>query len=73
MSESIVAFTDVLIFGIEIGVLLCLILQTLSQRRRQREEEARRQFEREAASIRRDLESLRSDMERLLQRRSTTS
>ena len=73
MNEQILAFAGGFIFGTEIGVLLCLIFQTYSQRRRQREEEARRQLEHQADSIRRDLEALRRDMERMFQRRSTAT
>ena len=70
MSEYTVGLIGVLIVGIEIGVLLCLILQALSRRRRE-QDQARRQLQLETESLRRDLESLRGNIDRLLQGRSS--
>lgn len=72
MSTYIVEFIGVFIFGIEIGVLLCLIVQTLSCRRRE-QDQARRQFQLEIQSLRRDLDALRPEIDRMLQRHPSTS
>lgn len=63
-----IEYIGLFILGIALGVLLCLILLTIFQRRREREE-ARGQLRREAESLRSDLESLRRDMIRQFQPR----
>lgn len=70
MSEYAVGLIGVLIVGIEIGVLLCLILQAISRRRRE-QDKAHRQLQLETESLRRDLQSLRGNIDRLLQGRSS--
>ena len=54
------------VIGIGIGVLLC----TVYRRRRERYQR-RRHFQLEMESLRHDFESLRGDIERQLQHRST--
>ena len=67
MIASLALFT----LGIVVGVLLALVCVAFSQRRHERDQ-ARRQFQLQTESLRRDLESLRSDVHRMLQPRSTT-
>ena len=64
MSGYTLAFTGVFILGVGIGVLLCLIFETVSRRRRERNH-TRRQFQLETESLRRDFESLRRDVDRI--------
>lgn len=72
MNISTVELAGVLISGIEIGVLLCLIAQTVSRSRRDRDR-AWRQFRLEIEALRRDLEALRPEIERLRQWRPSSS
>ena len=68
MIEYMVDFLGIYILGIGTGVLLCLRFHASSQRRREREE-SRRQLQRETESLRCDFESLRSEVNQMLQRR----
>ena len=70
MSQHPAAFSGVFLFGTGFGLLLGLTLQTLSRRER---DENHRQLQREAASLRCDLQALRSDVGRLFARQFTAS
>ncbi len=72
MNISPVELTGVFIAGIEIGVLLCLIVQTATRHRREWER-ARRQSQLEIEALRRDFEALRPEIERLRQWRQGSS
>jgi len=68
MNENSVS-TGVII-GAGIGFLLCLVLRDSSRRRRDRHQ-ARRLFQLEVESLRRDLDALHDDVNRLFQPRDT--
>lgn len=74
MTKYTAAFTGLFILGAGTGALLGLTLPALFRRRRERDQ-ARRQLQCEAASLRRDrdLDALRSDIGRLFARQTTGS
>jgi uncharacterized membrane-anchored protein YhcB (DUF1043 family) len=70
MSKYTAAFTGVFLLGVGIGVLLGRILPTSSRRER---DENRRRLQCETASLRSDLDALRSEVGRLFARQTTKS
>lgn len=72
MTKYTAAFTGLFILGVGTGALLGLTLPALFRRRRERDQ-ARRQLQCEAASLRRDLDALRGDIGRLFARQTPGS